>query len=242
MWSSLLPVTKAKKVGNKMIEENKLQPEVLVLSKTEKRERKKKSKPWPLSKYNMKQAVDVRRPWTITEMKLLFIEERAWIPPKWIAQRPCHLLGGFPQGPRPRGDMSFMDESQADPLLQSCGWSVWRSCDLHCSVTGDGIEYFGVGGSTWVGNWGVAAKCKDGMGLLIYIEITVYRQHLHSVVLEKLPNKLLIFWLMWACLWPPRYCVALAAAVVADALAIQSNCTLCVSHSDDGWPLWTIHP
>lgn len=36
--------------------------------------------------------------------------------------------------------------------------------------------------------------------------------------------------------------VAAAAAAVGDALAVLSNCTLRVSHSDDGSSLRTIHP
>lgn len=47
---------------------------------------------------------------------------------------------------------------------------------------------------------------------------------------------------MWECLWRPRSRVAAAAAAVGDALAVQSNCTLHVSHCDDGSSLRTIRP
>lgn len=185
----------------------------------------------------MKQAVDVRRPWTITEMKPLFIEEwasskvnsaEALSPAWWISSGSEATRGHVFHGRVP-------------------GWPItpvmWMVCvkelrpPLHRDRRGR-MEYFG-------GRWGLRHSGQtqgcDGTAYP-HIEITMYRQHIRSVVLEKLPNKLLIIWLMWVCLWPPRSRVAIAAAAVADALAIQSNCTLCVSHSDDGWPLRTIHP
>ena len=108
-----------------------------------------------------------------------------------MVQRPCHLLGGFPQGPRPREDKSFMDESQTDPLLQSCGWSVWRSCDLHCSVTGeDGIFFLGGGGGgpPGGGTGALRPKRKVVMGLFFQPWKKLYTDSIYPVVLQKLPK------------------------------------------------------
>lgn len=55
------------------------------------------------------------------------------------------------------------------------------------------MEYF-VGGKIHLG--GELRRCGQMQGCdgtaYLHIEITIYRQCLHSVVLEKLPNKLLI--------------------------------------------------
>lgn len=219
-----------------MIEKNKPQPE-LVLSKSEKK--KKKSKPWPLSKYeasggcektlNNPREASLYREMGLNSSRVNSAE--ALSPAWWISSgfkaTQGHVFHGRVPGWPITSVMCIVCVKELRPPLQRdrgrmeyfcggihLGWELRRS--------------------------GQTQGC-DGTANP-HIEVTVYRRPLHSVVLEKLPNKLLIIWLMWACLWLPRTSVAMVAAAVADALAIQSNCTLCVSHYDDGWPLRTIHP
>lgn len=171
----------------------------------------------------------MRRPWTITEIE------------KWASSRvkraPVTCLVDFLRVPCHAGTcLSWTNprlthySSHVDGLCEGAATSI--------AAWPPGKDGIFLGGG--LRHSGQTQGC-DGIAYP-HIEITICRRHIHSVVWEKLPNKLLIIWLMWVCLWPPCSCVAIAAAVVTDALAIQSNCTLCVSHFDDGWPLRTIHP
>lgn len=173
----------------------------------------------------------MRRPWTITEIE------------KWASSRvksaeplsPAWWISSGSDATRGHVSHGRIPGWPITPVM----WMVYAK-ELRPPLQRDRrgrMEYFWAGG---LRHSGQTQGC-DGIAYP-HIEITMYRRHIHSVVWEKLPNKLLIIWLMRVCLWPPCSRVAIAAAVVTDALAIQSNCTLCVSHFDDGWPLRTIHP